>query len=153
MHVTLKQPCVIEDKEVDILKQKVAQFFSEFLVNGYVINVNFDEIVTGKSDSGSIIMVGAREPLELAELQHNLCAYLSDYNNYLNPETRAYEEIFWPHITIAYDLPEETLQEALGLLKDGCELSAEISEAILFVVAENTPEEARDPNNKTIYKF
>jgi len=150
LHVTLKQACFIEDEEIENLKEKVSQFFSQPRIQRKSIDITFDEVLTGTQAQHAIIVI-ARHADELIALQKDLYVALSEYKKYVDPMSKEYEENFKPHITISYGIPNIEYAQALELLKGGCHCEGVIQEIVLSTVKEITLEEAKNPANKTIY--
>lgn len=150
LHVTLKQACSIEDREVSLLKKKVSRFFNEYKSHPIVIACNHVE--RGNDEHGPILVLAEKNE-ELMNLQSAICAALSDYSNYVDPDTEAYEKNFRPHITISYGIPANEYRECLKILKDGCTCTGIISEIVLSVLERVTVEQATNPANKTLYKL
>lgn len=147
-HVTLKQPCYIEEEHVSDLKQKVSQFISKCKMGA--LQVVFDKVVYDKDKSGTI-MVCARNAERLIQFQKDLCLTLSEYSDYVELRRREYEKKFRPHVTIGDEIPEENYNESLGYLKDGCVCEGVIREVVLAVVNNMSAEEADNTKNKNIF--
>ena len=151
LHITLKQPCFIPDEGVEKLRSRVKSFFSELQIPSHLIPINFKEIFTHKGEHGMTIMVRAKPAKLLSALQKDLVRALADYTDYVDPDSRAYEENFDPHITIGRRLSPEHHREASTYLADGYVCEGIIKKVVLSVVKDETLEEGLDPANKTAY--
>ena len=152
-HNTLKQPRFIKEEDVPELKKRLQEFFENLHTPNHKIELIFDEIVAGKDEEGTTIMLRAKNPVELITLQQKLRDFLVEYTNYVKPKYQSYEENFDPHITIARNISETQLKEANEYLKNDFTCEGVVEEIFLHVVNEDTPEESRNPENRTIYKL
>ncbi len=152
-HVTLKQPCFIEEDKVDRVRRKVDDFFSNLVIEGHKIELTFDELVSDEGKNGAVVMVASRNAQRLMELQKNLCAVLYEYQNYVEPEFQGYEKHFNPHITIGDHLSGERYAESLEYLKNGCWCEGVINEVILSIVNDRSLDEAKRESNMTAYSL
>lgn len=150
LHVTLKQPCFIEEGTIDNLKEKISRFFTA-RASGHV-NIVFDTLVYNTEESGAI-MICARNAGKLIQLQKDLCITLSEYKHYVEPIREEYENNFRPHITIGDEIPQEQYKKALSSLKDDCRCEGMISEVVLAIVNDMSTEESSNPSNKMIYQL
>lgn len=148
LHVTLKQPCFIKEEDIPALKEKVELFVSKCDIGR--LDVVFDEAVYNTDISGAI-MLCARNAPRLIQLQQGLCGALQDYNSYVDPDTKAYEKNFRPHITIGDAIPQKEYQESLKFLKEEYACEGTLSSLVLSVVSAMTLEEITNPANKTTY--
>ncbi|MFA5987818.1 MAG: 2'-5' RNA ligase family protein [Candidatus Paceibacterota bacterium] len=152
-HVTLKQPCFVEEGKTVDLKQKVSDFFTAVNVEDHKISLAFDDLVVAEKDGVSTIMLKAHDVFVLADLQKSLCNTLAEYKNYVKPKSEDWEKNFDPHITIARNITKDQYQEATDYLKGNYVCEGIIESIILSVVKEDTPEEAKNPLNQTVYKL
>lgn len=153
LHITLKQPCFIQDKDIDQLKSVVSKFFSTFSVSKHELNLVFKRVVIKNEEDGAIIMFMAEPNEVLADLQRKLCESLRQYSDYVESESQSYERNFQPHITIAQHLSVQQLNEAEKVLNSGEIGEALINGVTLSIVKELTVDESRRPTNKTVYKL
>ncbi len=151
LHITLKQPCFIPDGEVGKLRSRVKSFFSELEIPDHVIPVRFEEVFVHHSEDGVTVMVRAERSESLLTLQRNVVGALADYMQYVDPDSRAYEENFDPHITIGRRLSPEQHREASTYLANGCVCEGTIKKVVLSVVKDETLEEGLNPANQTVY--
>ncbi len=151
LHVTLKQPCFIEEGGVSNLRHQVSQFFSKRGSKSSPLAARFNQVVTGKDRDGVTVMLRMANPERLAVLQKSLVSALSAYADYVRPHHQRYEENFDPHITIARDLSEPQHAAASAYLKDGCVCEGVIREVVLIIVNEDTAAEGSNPANQTVY--
>lgn len=149
-HITLKQPCYIEARQLPNLKQDLASFFNGFRVPGHAISIEFDT-VTADSDDGSIMLVSERGDL-LHEMQKELVDALGNYT-YYDPKSESREKNFHLHLTIAYDLASELVSQAKVEVHEDDMPSGIITGVTLVVVDNIGPEEATLPENLLHYKL
>lgn len=147
-HITLKQPCWIEDGEVDILKNVVSNFFSQ-LDEKRGIELTFDKVIFDTD----CVMLGTNDTAEINELQRKLCEVLSKYTKYTDPASQSYEENFNPHITIVDNLSLEQIRESSQYFKDGCACLGVVDKVVLSVVNDLSFEEMNKESNKTVYSL
>lgn len=146
-HITLKQPCIIEEDQISEIKDKLASYISE---NAHSFNIDFDKYFTNSTEadlskSDGVIMIQAKENPYIIQLQKDFLRSLTDYKNYLSPETQEYEENFNPHLTLAYDLNEQTFEAAKKELQDDCSCQCKVTKIILSIVRDyNTEQQARE---------
>lgn len=152
-HVTLKQPCFIEEKDKESVKTSFKRFFEERKGNVHSILLVFTKLVMvrEKQDGFTTIMIDTESRSAIEELQSELVASLGSYRAYVKAESEDWEKYFHPHITIARNLSDEHLAQAKNTLGLDFRCEGVIREVVLSIVAEDTPEEARKPENKTIY--
>jgi len=147
LHVTLKQPCYIEDEKVDELKREIFQFFQSHRGAMYIA---FDTLVYNKDQVGAI-MVCANDAPKLVQFQKDLCNVLPGYRNYVEKEREEYEKKFRPHITIGDEIADEEYGTCIGYLDEGCVCEGRITSVVLAVVNDMSTKESNDPANKTFY--
>lgn len=153
-HVTLKQPCLVEDDQVDEIKKKLSRLFDTTHIPNHAIPLTFNVLKAPKDVPDDIcIMVRSTDDEQIRVLQKQIATVLSEYKKYYKPEYQGYEENFKPHITIAQGLNERTCQEAFEFLKQGCVCGGVITKILLTVAANFGPEEANDLKNQTVYKL
>jgi 2'-5' RNA ligase len=151
-HITLKQPCFVNDNQVGEIKDRLATLFSKDQAS-QKINLKFDELkISTDAPGGICIMINSSDDT-VHELQKNVVDILSQFTNYYKPEYQTYEKQFQPHITIARDLDSQKLQEASKELEQDYACEGKIGKIILTVVDNFGPEEANDPTNQTIYNL
>lgn len=149
-HVTLKQPCNIEDNKVEKAKAKFeallhAKNYSPF-------TLKFDELVSDKSPSGNCIMINSSDS-NLNNFHAEIVKTLSEYKDYLKPMYEQFEENFQPHITIARELDDNSVTEVLREVPSDYYCEGVIQELVFLVVSEKNVEQANDRRNQTIYKL
>lgn len=153
LHVTLKQPCFVEEGSINDLKQQLSQHFSAGQAGSNTLSVCFDGIVTGDKDQdGVTIMLRVKDSKELIDLQKDLLSVIPKYD-YVKPHHQAYEQNFDPHITIGRDLSDQQYAEASEYLRSGCSCGGIIQRIVLAVVNQDTVEEGTNPDNQTIYSL
>src|SRR3989338_214271 len=118
-HVTLKQPCVVDETLVPVLKNKLRNLFFNLKIPNHKILLTFDSINLPEDVlDDACIMINATKSDQIRELQKNILSILSNYNQYLDIKYKAYEENFNPHITISRDLNKQTYKKAITELKE-----------------------------------
>lgn len=151
MHLTLIQPRYIDEVTLDTLRQTVADFFTTEKL--HKIPLHFHDVTTDQDESGVDIMVQATSNNSLIALQKKLRALLSEYDNFVNPKSRAYEVNFSPHITIGRSLSQQQYDAAKVYLRTGCLVTAMIEEVVLSTVDNMTTEEAKAASNQIIFNL
>lgn len=151
LHLTLIQPRYIDESTLDTLKQTVTDFFAAEEL--HKIPLYFHNVTTGQDDSGVDIMVQATPNDRLIELQRKLRALLSEYSNFVNSQSEAYEVNFNPHITIGRSLSRKRYDAAKAYLQTGCPLAGTIEEVVLSTVNEMTTDEAKAASNQVVYNL
>src|SRR5579862_2978994 len=91
LHITLKQPCYIDPKEVSDIRQKLTRFIKGLHVPGHTLRLTFDHVITDEADGS--IMLTSNHPDLLFTLQRDLVAALGTYT-YYEPESKAWEQNF-----------------------------------------------------------
>ena len=155
-HITLKQPCFIDEKQIPELKNTVSEFFDNLVLSKHEISVLLNKTVIEEyaDNKGEyIIMISTNEKSEIYELQAKILSALSDYTNYVKPKYKDYEKSFEPHITIARHLDTEKLAKAKEGVVGDYTCCALIQEIVLAIVPEDTVEESKNPQNLTVYKL
>jgi 2'-5' RNA ligase len=152
-HITLKQPCFINEAEIDRLKESVETFFRELKVPNGKIDLVFNAMKIDKDKKGHTIMLNAKPSGPLIATQRNLRSLLADYTSYVDTRTEDFEKKFVPHITIARHLGDDQFREAMQYMKSDTTCAGEIKEFVLSIVNEISAKEAKNPLNKTIYKL
>lgn len=151
-HVTLKQPCFIQESEFAGMKTKLDSIFESRSYS--TIDLTFNSIKIDTKDPLDIcIMINSPMGGAIHALQNLIVAELSTYKNYCKPESADWEQNFQPHITIARDLNAIQLEQAKQDLKDDLACTGMVSEVVLFCVDNLNPAEAKKPENQTIYKL
>lgn len=153
-HVTLKQPCTIENNQVKIIQDNLQNLFSDNNFKALSLTFNRLNIPKEPDDLGEFcIMINSNDNESITYLQKSILNELSSYRNYVKAKYEAYETNFQPHITIARDLSMQNLEIAKQELPENFICTGEISEIVLVVADEATVEQANDPANQTIYKL
>ena len=146
-HVTLKQPCFIEESQLPDIRGKLNIIFGNFTVPGHRIDMIFDRLYSEKD----AIMVRTKETGPIMVLQKQIRDALQDYDRYVAPELRTYEHDFHPHVSIVLDLTPEQYAAATKELKPDYRCEGAIEEIVL-VIAEQAWKPA-DSTSQTIYHF
>lgn len=151
LHITYKQPCWIDDDEVENIKSKLNNIFQ---VNQGKIDIEFDRIVASKGeDEKYCIMIVAKKNERLMKIQKCIVHVLKDYRDFLEAETQSYEDNFMPHITIGRDVSEEDWKLWQKKIEDDCLCAGCVDEIVLSVVKEITVDEAKNESNMKKYKI
>ncbi len=152
-HITLKQPCFIEEGKILDLKQKVSDFFEKLTVPNHQIAIVFEELVIDKDEEGMTIMLKAKDASDLIKIQQDLRSWLRDYKGYVKEKYQGYEEQFVPHITVGRHIPEIEEKAALKYFENSYTCEGIVKDAVLAIVNEVTPEEAKNPLNQMVYSL
>lgn len=128
-YVTIKQTCFAKEKDVDIIQEKLDDYFYRGGIRTVSIPVVFNIVKT--APDWPIIMLLA-EPCEpLLRLHKDLVETLHSFQEFAEPELKNHEENYEPHLTIATDLsPEESKLLATELL-NGCMVEGNITKVVL----------------------
>ncbi len=149
-HITLKQPCNIAEDKIDEAKQILQEFLQDNKFG--TIRLTLDNLFIDRSPSGMCIMFKSEND-RIKKLQHGIIQSLKTFSDYFIPEYEQFESNFIPHITIAREMDEETLEKALSELPNDYKCEGEISELVLVSVSKKTAEQVNEPDNQTIYKL
>ncbi len=153
-HITLKQPCYVEDDQVQQLKEKVASFMPGPQIVDHSIGVSFDRIIIADQDpNDGCIMIHVADNEKLNKLQTALVQKLEGFINYCRAESAEWEKNFMPHITIGRDLTPQMIEQAKQELHADDLPQGHITELVLAVVQKINPQQAAKPENLTMYKF
>lgn len=136
-HVTLKQPCIINQDQVDEIMDILSKYFKQNTPKQ--IDITFDKINKNASQeelskNNGCIMIEADDNEKIKSLQKDIIEILPDYKNYLIEKTKSYEENFKPHITIATNLNEEEFESAKKDIGNNTTCRIAITEIILTIV-------------------
>lgn len=151
LHLTLIQPRYIDESALDTLRQTVANFFTTEKL--HKISLSFRNVTIDQDDSGIDILVQATLNDSLIDLQKKLRTLLSEYGDFVNPQSRNYEVSFSPHITIGRSLSRQQYAAAEVCLQAGCPLIGIIEEVVLSTVDKMTTEEAKTASNQIVYNL
>lgn len=150
-HITLKQPCVIEEDQVNDIKNKLNNLFSNLKIPNQAISLTFDSLNIPEHTSDICIMIKATNTDQIDKLQHDVVSTLFEYNQYLKTEYKQYEENFEPHITIARNLDETSYSLAAKELEQDYICQGFVNEIVLAVVENPIASEVNDPKNQTVF--
>jgi 2'-5' RNA ligase len=146
-HITLKQPCFVDEHDVPEVKSLLGDFVGTLATPDHRIAVLFDKLVHGEFT----IMIDATERVQLDQLQADVLRVLEPYRNFVKPKYEGYEQNFHPHITIARNLDEATRKQAVQEIPDDYSITGSIREITLGVVKEISPAESANPDNLTLF--
>ncbi|MDO8336181.1 MAG: 2'-5' RNA ligase family protein, partial [Candidatus Saccharibacteria bacterium] len=131
-HITLKQPCFIEEHAVPVIKSLFDDFVGTLTISDYQIPVLFDNLVHGEFT----IMLDATKHEQLDQLQVGVLQVLSGYRNFVKPKYEGYEADFHPHLTIARNLDEATRKQAVQEMPADYSIKGSIREITLGIADE-----------------
>lgn len=153
LHITLKQPCFINEIEVNELRNKVARFFKDRVEKK--IKVDFRKFILDKPnlENSGCIMIGTSDNKKLLGLQGSIRKLLVDYSDYCDLKTKVYEENFVPHITIGNKLTAEKFEKALSELPQKLALQGTVDEIVLAIVNDESEAERKNPENLTTFRL
>lgn len=150
-HVTLKQPCFIEEEEVQIVKDRLADFVQQKQMLRQ--KLCFDEVYSSAEGTNHTIMLRMSHHPALHLFQKHLCEYLSDFTRYVSPEMKNYEEHFSPHVTIGETTTEEEYKDAMDYLSSEVRCVSVTDTLVLSVVSDMSFEATLEPNTKIHFPF
>jgi len=142
-HVTLKQPCRIEDGQVSDIKNKLKELHKELKFKGGKIDISFDKLFIDKEKEGGdkTIMVQATDNKLVHLLQKKIIKTLKGYDNYDVQESGIWERNFKPHLTLASNLKEKDFLKAESYIKDyACE---GVIDSITFIYLDENNDRTR----------
>jgi len=151
LHITFKQSCFIKVNQIDKVKKIANDFLKTLKFPKHKIEVIFDKIYP--DSNYECVMIEVKDNPTLMDLQKKIVNTFKKYSDYRKPETEKYERNFHPHLSISLDLDNETYQKEIAKIPVNFQITGEIKEIVLVIVKENTPEEAKDPKNLTIYNL
>lgn len=151
-HITLTQPRIIDEKDIDALKLTLSKYFSEGI---RCVNLNFSQPYLDPQDEngeGCIMLEARSEGID--NLQEHLSKLVSKkHTHFLKTKYTEYEKNFVPHITIGRGLSKGNFQKAASELPTIINVPCIVDEIILAIVQNHGPEERKDPNNLTFYRL
>ena len=136
-HITLKQGCWVEEKDVAIIKSCTEDFLKSFSVLDHQIDLTFDSV---RSDPAwDCVLLNVHQPSALLHsLQRGILDALKEFRDYEKPDTEAYERNFIPHITIADNMDFDETGRALAELPKDVLIKGYCREIVLIVDGEPT---------------
>ena len=152
-HVTLKQPCFIEEDKILDIKNKLNNLFLNLKIPNHEIALTFDSLKIPPYTPDVCIMINASNINEILKLQKNVLLVLSEYSQYCEIKTKEYEENFEPHITIAKNLDEQSYLLAAKELEQDYLCEGIVKEVVLVIVDNPNVVEASNPKNQTIFSL
>lgn len=119
-HITLKQPCCIEAKKVQDIKNKLKEASEKIKIKNKIINIKFDKLIVAKEKSNGrkTIMICPADNKEICKLQKKIVSALKGYSNYCEEENKIWEKHFNPHLTIASNLDRKEFLKAKKYIKE-----------------------------------
>ncbi len=152
LHVTLKQPSLVEDGDVEGLKKEVADFFAGWGKSEAPIGITFDRMnVSVRSKEDICVMLDATDTGPLATMQAGIVARLGTRYPYRKEEYARYESNFHPHVTIARDLTEKDYGSAAKIWTPDFACEGFVKSCTLVIVPLLNAEEANKPENRTTF--
>lgn len=121
-HISLKRAVEVSKSDQQLIEKKVADITKDFKP----FEVRFKELFFGKTKFGNTIMIRAENVPQLHALRDRVFESFKKYNTYIQPEHKAFDEDFNPHITIARHLSDEQLLEAKKEIQKPLEVVAKI---------------------------
>lgn len=153
-HVTLKQVCYLEERNIQDVKHRLEAFFRNLDVSDHKIELSFDGLVVDKDVDGlETIMINAKENSLINELQLGVLSCLKPFNDYFNKGTEKYEKNFKPHITIASNLDPAQYEFVRAELGRDYFCKGIINEIYLIIADKPGAEEGAKPENRTVYRL
>jgi 2'-5' RNA ligase len=130
-HISLKR--AVEAPEGD--KEQIIEKVTKIANNFKPFEVRFEEIFFGKTKFGHTVMVRADHSKELHDLRNQVFDEFKNYNIYFQPEHKAFDKDFNPHVTIARHLSDERLTKAKQEIYEPFEMIAKIN-SLKFALTE-----------------
>lgn len=153
-HITLIQPRWVDDADIPAIKTTVAEVLEKHTFVDEDKKIVFDELVSGLEDTGNYVyMLTARRNDHLMASQTDLRDALTGYGHYYAEITREYETRFRPHLTLGNGVPPDQKEAADRYFSSDYICTGVITDLILPVVKDMTPEEADNPNNLTTFEI
>ncbi|RJO60837.1 hypothetical protein C4544_04335 [candidate division WS5 bacterium] len=144
-HITLKQPCNIQELDASKIREKLERFFKN-PKKQESFEVIFDYLFA--PEQKSCIMIGLKSGQNrIYDLQKELVDIVQDYSDYAEPKSEQWEKNFVPHLTIGDDLNDERHLEAIKDLPGKIEIKGLVKQIVLVVAKEARPEQSLNPNN------
>lgn len=154
LHVTLIQPRYIDERQIDVLKAKVAEIVNKTIIENEDKKVNFKDLVVDKESDGTYtFMLNCHNNDFLIAFQEELKLALKDHSEYVDNVTEEYEINFKPHLTIAVNLDEQKREEAAEYFTAGYEFEGQFGNLVLLIVNDQSAEERNNEKNMTIFTF
>ena len=151
-HVTLKQSCLVEESDLQDIKDKLSTFFRNFHTPNHQIALTFNKLILDTENNQTrTILLNAEYCPKIYELQAGLIAVLKDYKNYLWKECKEWEKNFKPHLTIASDITKKQYEAALEEMGSNIHCRGIIKDVALIILDKMIPAEADRPENQTIF--
>lgn len=151
-HVTLKQSCLVEESDLQDIKDKLSTFFRNFHTPNHQIALTFNKLILDtENNQTKTILLNAEYCQKIYELQTGLIAILKDYKNYLWKKSEEWERNFKPHLTLAPDLSPQQYKETLNELKSNLSCKGIVKDVALIIVDNMIPEETDKPENQSIF--
>lgn len=151
VHVTLKQPCFIDEEKFDETRNIVSDIIEGFDFKDHKIKLVFEEIFIDKYDKS--IMIRTKNRGIIMDLQHKLRTALKGFGSYVEPELETYENNFYPHLTITGSIDDDQFKQAIKDIGKDTRCAGEINEIILSFVKDDTAEELKNPKNLILFRL
>lgn len=154
LHITLIQPRYIDELRLGELKQKISEFLNKNKLEIKDKIVEFNILVCDKKGSdANIFMLLVEKQNILVDFQKKLRDVLSDFESYVDDETKNYEVDFKPHITIGRDIADQDLLDVENYFESEYIIKGDIAQMVLPVVNDATIKEVTNSKNLTVYNF
>ncbi len=146
-HITLTQARKIDssatNKYIEGINSKVREYLPKT-----PLRLQVDQIRTDCTEEGEIIMLGTPSE-ELSILQKKLLEFQGNQFPLVYPNRKQYEEEYWPHMTVAVNVPVSELI-ALQTRYDFNDLVFSVRNILCLTVTDENFHEVNDPNNHVI---
>ncbi len=128
-HVTLKQPCFVEEAQLPKLQSRLNELCNGLAVPDHRIALLFDRLYAEQD----AIMVQAEAAGPIIALQSRLREALKDFKRYVASELEGYEIEFHPHFSLLSDLTPAQFTAARREIGADYECAGTIEEIVLAV--------------------
>lgn len=152
-HVTLKQPCYIEESQIPSLKEKLLTFFNKPNFNGSKIKLNFNQVILDDENPNDGCVMIRAEDERINKLQRQILDELQGFNEYYESDMKEWEENFKPHITVARGLNSEKLILASSDLPQNYSFEGLIEKVELSIIDSKDADNASAQKDTTIYNL
>ncbi len=141
LHITLKQMAYINESDLTDIRHTLEECLSALGKVKEPLQLEFDRLVRESSDpdsgTGMLYVFATKRNSILDQLQLRIRKSLAIYSDYYFKESSRYESDFQPHITIARDLDEQTLEAAIHELPYNVRMVGTIDSVVLSCLDES----------------
>ena len=154
LHITLIQSRYADEAEIAPVKAKITEVLRGQHFSEEDKNMIFDEFVSSlESDGKYAYMLMAKRNDRLMAFQRALQDALKGYERYCDETTREYEVNFKPHLTLGNGVTLDQRAEADTYFSSDYACEGRVTDLVLPVVKDTTPEEANNSANLTGFKI